>query len=99
IFVTNNLYLHDALPISRVPGSSSIGSSESYLPRRMVTRSGCARPSTTSSAAPFHTFWVVICLPAGYSSLLSKKRKPHSSKAWLRSEEHTSELQSRENLV
>src|SRR5690606_31901042 len=60
-----------AMGATRVCGTSMVGLSCSYLPRGVLTRSGSATPSLTSSAWPFHSFCVATACPASYSLCVS----------------------------
>src|SRR5690606_40358739 len=80
------LLLHDALPIS-CPEAKSIAP-RARLPQKPTTRSACvgAAPPPRKAGAAY----------AETKNIIPRARLPPSQ---ARSEEHTSELQSRENLV
>src|SRR5690606_41993221 len=77
------LSLHDALPISPSSGSSSSTASSRGAAIESSSASTCSRSSARVGVAP------------GVGTTATTTRCPSRS----RSEEHTSELQSRENLV
>src|SRR5690606_41631099 len=81
--VTSTLSLHDALPIFARSATSSRHTKTTD--RRFATSRTTARTRATTAAAT--------------SSTGSPAASPPSSGSPSRSEEHTSELQSRENLV
>ena len=62
-------------------GRSIVAFRRSYLPRAVVTSSGCATPTRTTSSSPFHTFGEASALPASYRRWVSWKRKPQLSSA------------------
>src|SRR5690606_39953154 len=80
---SDTLSLHDALPISLIRALAA-----STLPVRATV----IRAVSPSSL-------VVSALAPAFSSARSISASPRIAASWMRSEEHTSELQSRENLV
>src|SRR5690606_41720225 len=85
----STLSLHDALPIcSREPEPASVTPTEPPGRRRSIQ---VAAPDPETCSAPART-------TASPRTITSTPPSPSSMKA-NRSEEHTSELQSRENLV
>src|SRR5690606_41720408 len=82
------LSLHDALPISFFCGMSTVVISSAWRPERRAAAAFCcerrAKASWSSRVTPY--------LAATFSAVSPIESVP-------RSEEHTSELQSRENLV
>src|SRR5690606_40747737 len=85
----HTLSLHDALPISSTGKLSiMVRSSRSACARRWVVRRCARRPRSANTARPTH---------ATISNSVSAPS--HIALRCQRSEEHTSELQSRENLV
>src|SRR5690606_41950943 len=79
----STLSLHDALPICCASPSATASSSPRAATRRRRSSSTSATPTSAGSTA---------------SSTVGRSRCSATSARW-RSEEHTSELQSRENLV
>src|SRR5690606_41631031 len=86
------LSLHDALPIWCLPGPPESVISSCTLVRIGVSRSW---PSSGCTARPTPKTGDVAFEP----SLLLLPPQPPAIQSYHRSEEHTSELQSRENLV
>src|SRR5690606_40594068 len=88
----SSLALHDALPISRPSGQAS-----SRLP--MSSTTSALSPSGEAGSPVTATIGTPSFLSGPISSTHSRVRPLLLIRSTTRSEEHTSELQSRENLV
>src|SRR5690606_41002867 len=89
----STLSLHDALPIS---SAVSLPSSSAVL------RRPCPKPvgAMPRSLPPCSASWQAACSSRPWRGSSTRSPSAPSSTPWApRSEEHTSELQSRENLV
>src|SRR5690606_14537471 len=86
--------LHDALPIS-APSECCSGRRVHFCRRAQVKQTGGAVPHGAALCAPA-TKSLPPPTPQGRGRRTSR---PRPFRGWVRSEEHTSELQSRENLV
>src|SRR5690606_41447234 len=84
----STLSLHDALPISGHAG----GTRTCLLPGHR----GSSRRSRTRRPGSARRSWLLLC---PFRTRSRTRLDPASAWQWTRSEEHTSELQSRENLV
>src|SRR5690606_39625951 len=91
--VASTLSLHDALPILCIAGATATGA---VAARRVVPRRSSASPAVIF-AMVFAVAGAMITNSAAWPSATC--RTCATSSCTLRSEEHTSELQSRENLV
>src|SRR5207244_13303221 len=93
------LFLHDALPISSAIGSrSKAGMISSAKVRRPATEAPGAANSTFSTPPASSRFsWAMIS--SGVPSKGASSRTNESSSSLMRSEEHTSELQSPDHIV
>src|SRR5690606_39455455 len=80
------LSLHDALPISK---SASAATCTRAFPSWCCGRRRCASAARTSCR----------CSSRAWARASTSSPPTSSKRCWSRSEEHTSELQSRENLV
>src|SRR5690606_39807777 len=87
-------FLHDALPILEQPRGAVPSSQDWPLAwAQAVVSVGIETRQTTNMKSPLYT--VLIVAPGGQACVLIE----YLVWALVRSEEHTSELQSRENLV
>src|SRR5690606_41449144 len=85
----HTLSLHDALPISRPTSLRSVSRSRSRTTKAPPSSNGSTPPTTVAASATTTS----PCSPG------SARRTRPATPTSTRSEEHTSELQSRENLV
>src|SRR5690606_42000102 len=96
--VTYALSLHDALPISRRVGSSVAARSQSTAPARPDTRTRSSPESMDTASSTSENERMSSASTSTFPETLPVAASA-GHPAVERSEEHTSELQSRENLV
>src|SRR5206468_8593120 len=95
---THTLSLHDALPISFARPSTVVILEPSACTAKMV-HDLALRPSTSTVHAPHWLVSQPTCAPVRRSCSRKKWTRSRRGSTSPRSEEHTSELQSRSDLV